>query len=253
MFEPENDIERSLVRAYSEPAHRPDFLRQLLDAEVFLVLIPSGAGVQKASDGTMTLPKGTKLQLQSLRRGDQRFLPFFSAPSRVHAVFKSDHIVAPDKPRAIFQRYSDAQFVLNPGSDYGKDFLRDEADRLLRGDFGDGLTRTTIDAPMRILVAQPVDYPTELVAALSGLFKEIPAIDAAHLALIASPGDEAHLVIAMSITGDWDAVMEKLGPKLKNVLAADKRVDFMALAGSPLESHLRSNTQPFYVRRNSGG
>jgi hypothetical protein len=31
MFEPENDLERSLIRAVNDPAHRPDFLRKMFN------------------------------------------------------------------------------------------------------------------------------------------------------------------------------------------------------------------------------
>ena len=44
MFEPENDIERLLIRASAEPAERPGFARALLDAQIFLVLVPEGGG-----------------------------------------------------------------------------------------------------------------------------------------------------------------------------------------------------------------
>jgi len=44
MFEPENDIERLLMRASAEPAERPAFARALMDAEIVLVLVPEGGG-----------------------------------------------------------------------------------------------------------------------------------------------------------------------------------------------------------------
>ena len=44
MFEPENDIERLLMRASAEPAERPAFARALMDAQIVLVLVPEGGG-----------------------------------------------------------------------------------------------------------------------------------------------------------------------------------------------------------------
>jgi hypothetical protein len=43
MFEPENDIERHLMRASAEHAERPGFARAIMDAQVFVVLIPEAA------------------------------------------------------------------------------------------------------------------------------------------------------------------------------------------------------------------
>ena len=36
-FEPQNDLERSLVKADDDPAHRPQFSRDLVQADLFVV------------------------------------------------------------------------------------------------------------------------------------------------------------------------------------------------------------------------
>ena len=41
----------------------------------------------------------------------------------------------PERTRDLFARYPGAPFVLNPGSDYGKDFTPGEVQRLLAGEF----------------------------------------------------------------------------------------------------------------------
>ena len=38
MFEPENDLERSLIRVVNEPAHRPDFLLSMFNGQTFVAL-----------------------------------------------------------------------------------------------------------------------------------------------------------------------------------------------------------------------
>ena len=48
MFEPENDIERLLMRASTEPAERPAFARALMDAQIFVVLIADGTADRPA-------------------------------------------------------------------------------------------------------------------------------------------------------------------------------------------------------------
>ena len=122
MFEPENDIERLLMRASAEPAERPGFARALIDAQIFVVLVSDGGPIVPGPDGKVVIPEGTKLTLPNAMRGEERLIPFFTAPSRARAWFKDDHIVAPDRTRDLFERYPDAPFLLNPGSDYGKEF-----------------------------------------------------------------------------------------------------------------------------------
>ena len=122
MFEPENDIERLLIRASAEPAERPAFARALMDAEIVLVLVPEGGGpIIPGPDGNAIIPEGTTMTLPSAVRGEERLIPFFTARSRAQAWYRADHVAVPDRTRDLFARYPGAPFVLNPGSDYGKD------------------------------------------------------------------------------------------------------------------------------------
>jgi len=123
MFEPENDIERLLMRASAEPAERPAFARALLDAEIVLVLVPEGGDpIIPGTDGNAVIPEGAKMVLPSATRGEERLIPFFTARSRAQAWYRNDHVAVPARTRDLFARYPGAPFVLNPGSDYGKDY-----------------------------------------------------------------------------------------------------------------------------------
>jgi hypothetical protein len=249
MFEPENDLERSLMRATSEPSHRAAFLRDLMDGEIFLaLLIASGGAPIAGPDGKMVLSADAKLELSSVRRGEEVFLPFFTAPARAHAIIQGDHVIAPDKTRDLFARYPDAQFVLNPGSDYGKEFLREEVERLLRGDFGSDHEDVVVKKPTQVLIGQPAHYPTEVVTALTAIFQDKPSVDAAYLCQVAYPGEAPHLHVAVSATADWETVRQAMRPKLRAALPPDNVVDFAPLAGGAFEGYFRSETRPFFVR-----
>jgi len=248
MFEPENDLERSFVRAANEPAHRSNFFRALMDAQIFLALEFNGAPPVAEPGGEMTLPKGTTLHLRSLTKGGQSFVPFFSAPVRARAIFKSGHIVAPEKTRDLFQHFPQSQFVINPGSEYSKDFLRDEVARFLIGDFGAAFELVHVEEGTRLLLGQPAEYPHDVVLALSEAFEREPSITAAHLGQAAYGDKPPNLVIALDITGDWDALMQRLGPAMRTVLSSTQSVDFVPLTDGAFESYFRSNTQPFFRR-----
>ena len=101
MFEPENDIERLLMRASAEPAERPAFARALMDAQIFLVMIAGGTPIGPPdADGKVIIPEGATLTLPSAVRGEEKLIPFFTAPSRARTWFRGDHIIGPDRTRA---------------------------------------------------------------------------------------------------------------------------------------------------------
>src|SRR3954447_1531985 len=248
MFQPENELERSLIRATADPASQPEFLQRLLEAQVFIALVPSGGTITPGADGNATIPAGTKLQLRSVQRGGEEYLPFFSAPSRARALFRADHIVAPENPRDLFCKFPGRHFVLNPGSDYGKEFLPDEVRRLLQGDLQGDFREVVIDKATSVLLSQPLPYPTELVEALANVFAETASVNSAHLAQVTFPDRGPELLIAIDASSDWDSVMGELRPKFRVVLPPSQPIDFTPLSGSSFEDDFRSGIPPFYAR-----
>ncbi len=248
MFTPENDLERSFIRAANEPGHRPNFLRELMDARIFIAVELSGALPAVGADKEMVLPQDMTARLRSWSQNGRSFLPFFTAPSRAHEIMKKDHAVAPEKTHELFQRYPDAQFVLNPGSEYSKEFLREEVARLLAGDFGDAVERFGIEGGTRMLLGQPAQYPSDLVAALSALFEHEPAITAAHLVQAAYGEGPPHLVIGLAAAENFDLLMQRLGPKMHAALPAEQLIDFVPTTAQPFEDYFRAAT-PFFKRR----
>jgi hypothetical protein len=166
MFEPENDIERLLMRASAEPAERPGFARALMDAQIFVVLVPDRP-IVPGPDGKVTIPQGAKLALPNAMRGEERLIPFFTSPSRASIWFSGDHIAAPDRTRDLFERYPDAPFLLNPGSDYGKEFTPAEVKRLLAGEFDDRPRTIVTEKSEQVLLGHPREIPVALIAALA--------------------------------------------------------------------------------------
>jgi hypothetical protein len=245
MFEPENDIERVLLRA-TDPAARTAFLRALMDAQIFIVLIPEGGPIVPDANGNATIPEGTTLKLATAQRGDEAIVPFFSAPARARAWFQRDHIVAPEKTRVLFERVRDGPLVLNPGT-AGKEFTRSEVARLLAGNYGEAVNTVTIDKPTNVLLAQPAEYPTDLTSALSRVYSTVPQIKAAYLAQVTFPGEAPHLLVAVDADMEWRALMDQLRPHLKATLPPDRLIDFTPLAGSSFESYFQS-VAPFFAR-----
>ena len=133
-FQPQNDLEIELVRAAHEPALRPGFLRDLAEADIFLaLLLADGSRVETGAGGQAVIPEGARLELGSVKRDGEPALPLFSAPQRAQTFYRRDHVIAPDKVKAVLARHPGTRFVLNPGSDYALDLDADDAAALLRG------------------------------------------------------------------------------------------------------------------------
>jgi hypothetical protein len=240
MFEPENEIERLLVRAASDPFARAAFTRALMDAQIFLVMVPDGP-VEQQPDGSVKVPEGTKLALPSATRGEVKLLPFFTSPSRARTWFKGEYIVVPDKTRDLFIRYSSAPFVLNPASDYGKEFTSDEVKRLLSGHFDDGPATEVIQKAEQVLLSHPDKVPTRLIAALGRELGALKSVRGAWLMQAMRAGQSAHSwMLGVDNMGSWQDVQAAISRALAGGQLLDREFDAMPLDHSPIAINLRT-------------
>ena len=240
MFEPENDIERLQMRASTQPSERPAFARAIMDARVFVVLV-SDRPVVPGPDGDTTIPAGAKLSAPTATRGEERLLPFFTAPSRARVWYPGEHIVAPDKTRDLFGRYPDKPFVLNPGSDYGKDYTPPEVQRMLAGQFDDGPQTTVTQAPENMLLAHPKQIPTDLIAALAGELETVKAVRGAWLMLAMRAGQsEQSWMLGVDHKGSWQEIRDAIGRAVAGNVLEGRLLDAMPLDGGALSVTLRS-------------
>lgn len=252
MFEPENDIERLLMRASAEPAERPAFARALMDAEIVLVLVPEGGDpIIPGTDGNAVIPEGAKLVLPSATRGEERLIPFFTARSRAQAWYRNDHVAVPARTRDLFARYPGAPFVLNPGSDYGKDYTPGEVARMLAGDFDlSGPQAVTTQAPQQILLAHPKEIPTALIEALAREFADLKSVRGAWLMLAMRGGEaEQSWMLGVDHKGAWQEVRDAIGRAIVGDILDGRVLDAMPLDGSSVAVTLRTGIPVTAARR----
>jgi hypothetical protein len=241
MFEPENEIERMLMHAANEPSERSAFLRALLDAEIVVGLVPEGGHFVRGTDGHAIVPEGAMLNLQSAVRGEDKLLPFFTAPSRARAWFKGDHLVAPTSMRDLFGQYPEAFFVLNPGSDYGKEFTPAEVKRLLAGHFEEGAETITLPVGEELLLGHPSDVPDELISALSREFSVEKSIRGAWLMLAARAGHpDQTWMLGVDHKGSWSNVLAAINRAVAGNVLKGRPLDAVPLESSSLASTLRT-------------
>lgn len=250
MFEPENDIERALMRATSEPDERPGFLRALIDAEIFVALIPEGGPIVAGPDGKATIPEGTTLKLASVVQNDEKHLAFFTAPSRARVWCKGDHIVAPEKTRDLFGRAPDMPYLLNPGSDFGKTFASAEVRRLLKGGFGDGGHTLEIEEPEELLLGMPEDRPDALIAALARELGALKTVQGAWLMLVARAGEsEQNWMLGVEHNGAWRDVQGALNRAVRGDILDGRFLDAVPVTASSVSLHLRTGIPVMAAKR----
>lgn len=244
MFTPENDLERALVRAAQDPSARAPFLKTLLDSELAFALV-EGGGKGKPGDG---------YEVPEVEADGQGFVPVFTAESRVRTMFGDEKMMIVRQTfRQIVEQVSDANFVLNPGSDYGREIMAADVRAMLAGDFaaaasGAGEDDEGAETPLPAAIGRPSPAPTHLTGPLAKLFAGIPEVRAAHIGQSLFPDSYGtkRLVIGVAADGDVDAVFDRMGEVLDQVARPTDVIDFVPVPGSTLDGYFERDANPFY-------
>jgi hypothetical protein len=246
MFNPENDLERALVRAAEDPAARVPFLKMLLDGELSLALIDSGGSA------------GAGYEVPEVTHEDVSFVPVFSADSRVAAMFgREKMMVVRQSFRQIIDQMDGANFVLNPSSDYGREVYAEDVAAMLKGDFESAAETDDFepgqgdeDDELPKAVGRATPPPTHLTAPLAKLFATLPQVRAAHIAQAVFEGPDGLKRLVMGVAtepgADVDDVFDRIGEVLDRVAKPSDVIDFVPVPGSPLDGYFERDVAPFY-------
>jgi hypothetical protein len=250
MFEPENDIERALMRASQEVGERAAFARALMDAQIFVVLTAEGGSIVPGPNGTATVTEGATLKVESAQRGEEKLIAFFTSPARARAWFAGDHIAAPETMRGLFNRFPDAAYVLNPGADYGKEFTPAEVKRLLAGQFDDGPQTEVLTAPQQVLLAHPKERPQALIDTLGRELSALKGVGGAWLMLAMRAGQaDQSWMLGVEHSGDWNDVRAAIGRAVAGDVLGGRMLDATPLSDSPFAETLRTGIPLIAAKR----
>ncbi len=241
-FEPVNDFERSLVKASTDPAHRPQFYRDFVAADLFVV----ENGPPVAATENRVLEAGTKLQLRVFQRDGENVLPIFSSLPRLRA-FITEQVKYLAMNCATFLAITKGtRLILNPGSAYGKEFTVDEVASILDGSLWRPTGQHTTTKPTEVLIGQPARYPHELVANLTRLFQQTAQVRRAFLLHFfdKSRGQRAHTLIAIEASAEWDRVVADTGVVARGSTILDPPLELMQIDPGKTFGEIK----PFYVR-----
>lgn len=249
----ENELERLLKLAVSQPAHRPAFFRQLLDSTIYIL----GDSEQIRQQGEMTLNAEMPVNIQHWEKQDGgSVIPFFSSLQMLQQAVEDEQPFIAMPVRVLFDITQGADLFLNPKAEYGKEFFPDEIAMLLATDGVVKPVEQYIDQKTQILLGQPTEYPAAMVDALTTLFSQRKPVRRAFLTLIHDrvADEKPNLLIGLEVDGDRaeiEALISEAGSVASETAPNDEPVDFCLVAEKePGVSHyLMTHTQPFYQRR----
>ena len=251
-FLPENALEAALMRAASnasDPTARTEFYRLLLESDLYVI---GPAGPKATEPREAVLETDTALVIASVSYKDRQYHPVFTSVSRLETFAREAVTYYGINGRILFETATKAHFLLNPGSDYGKELLPDEIDTLLNPMAKPKTKTMVMQEETEVLLGQPAVYPHALVKALKASFANRPDVLNAHLLQIAFQRREEppHPLIGVESTGEWQ-------PLFQEIARVASVVDPMGIVDAvPINRDNRTDTlvaallevPPFYTR-----
>jgi hypothetical protein len=243
-----HDFETLLQRAADEPAYRMEFIQRLLSEK--LVVITNSNEIR---EGFRVVEKNTKVGIFSFEDGR---IPVFTSIERIFdkGIITQQVKFLELKGEDLFNILKGKTLVLNPYSDYGKEFLPEEIENLLNGTYFDNnVKHIKITKATTVRIGQPSKYPAEIVKSLIKLFSAKSEVNAAYLAWIHDPltDDDPHYIFAIDTFGDWDNLSKEAGFITKQNLGPDQIVDFMQISNNGgINDYFIKSTTPFYKKVN---
>lgn len=137
---PENELERSLKDTATMFSARSDFYTKLLWNNLIVIT----KGNSNTTEGVRTLEEGTSVHILALESGQ---IPIFTSTNRIfdRGVVKEEVPFMAMKGQDLFELAKGATFILNPYSDYSKEFSSQEIENLMDGSIFDRLKESEIE------------------------------------------------------------------------------------------------------------
>src|SRR4029077_11304866 len=186
---------------------RPEFYRLLLESTIF-ILGSSASG--QMEDGPVTLKANTQIQVTNWIRPDgSSVIPFFSSLRALQRAIADDEKYIALPARTFFEITRGAELILNPRSEFGKEFRAAEVEALLTEGVNQVATPMVAEKATEVLLGQPANYPHALVASLTTLLAKHSNVRAAYLALMhnTSRDEKPHLIVGIEADGDFENVI----------------------------------------------
>ena len=245
----ENVIEAALRVAAADPSKRPDFYKALLEATVYVI-----GTIERPGSRQTTLGAGEKVSIVKWQSPDgSPTIPFFSSLDALRRALDQEMGYLALPARALFEMTKGASLVLDPRSEYGKEFFPNEIEALLAHGVNQLPETRVTKAATEVLLGQPKDYPTKMVNCLGELFARRQNVKRAYLCLMQdrSRDEKAHLVVGITADGDTAQLIREAGIVAADTAPGGEAVDLTLIEPSQagLSHYFLESVQPFFKRR----
>lgn len=246
-FQPENKLEHSLVKATEDPAHRPQFYRDFVESDLFVIQ----HGPPPEHSGTTVLKEGYDLKIQNIYLNGKSYIPVFSSLPRLQAALQEEAKYIALNALEFLKFTQGAEIFLNPGSDFGKEFTKDEIQSIIDGSIWKPSESYCVEKETQVMIGQPANYPHELAEALARLFRKMREVKRAYLAHFFNPekDEKPHTLIGIEVSGNWDQVVSQACLVARDIKIPDPPVDFIHITGQGgVEDYFVNECKPFYKK-----
>lgn len=247
--EPENKLEQLLRLAATEPAHRPEFVKVLMASPLFVL---GESGDEK--EGEKQMAEGSSLSIQHWERDDgTTVIPIFTSLEAMNEVIEADERYLEIPATILFEMTLGEELILNPESEYSKEFLPSEVEVLLAGGLMQEATERLVEEEGEVFIGEPEHYPALLVDSLTTLFSKHRELKSAYLGMIHEIGQEETPNLIIGLLGDTDleSVIQEAATVAWDTTDEDEVVDFMVIeAGDEgISDYFLNECKPFYEGR----
>lgn len=246
-FEPHNNLESKLILAANDPSSRPDFYRELIVSDVFMIQVKDDDHIHEG-----VLKEGSTVQLLKIEMDGKLYIPIFSSLLRLQEFIKEEVSYLSMNSIDFFKLTLGANVILNHGASFGKEFNKREIESILNGSILTNSNNYEVKKDTQIMIGQPAVSPVELIQGLSKLFARIKEIKCAYNAHFYNPemDEKPHTLIAIETYGNWNEIMTNAGMVVETVKIPDPPVDFIQLnEKSELDHYFKSTCKPFYKKK----
>lgn len=242
-FFPENRLEALLMQAATDFAARTEFIKELLDTDVFILIVP-----QENQIGQFVAQQGDTMQIKGITLDGKRITPIFSSERRLREFITTQDHLAKLNGRSLFSMLANGNdgAFLNPGAAYGKEFTKQEIVSLANGTYFEP-KQQVIQKETKVLIGMPKEYPSKVIYALRNYFRGNPNVKKAYFAQIHMPdsGEHPHLIFGIEADGDFQQIARDLNMVFLGNLGDGNFADVVQVGKSNLDNYFK-NQKPFY-------
>ncbi|MCP4268423.1 MAG: hypothetical protein GY777_23080 [Candidatus Brocadiaceae bacterium] len=248
-FIAENTLEELLIRAsQGDAVAQKEFYPVFWNSEIII----SGTTDGKIN-GNGQLEADSKLMIQNFDFNGKPAIKIFTSLRRFQESITENREYVSMKAKDLFEIVGPQRAMLNPYSDYGKEFLPNEFAGLADGTINDAIRPMTVQKDTQVMLGQPSKYPTKLINALSSHFNELNSVSKAYLAHIVVPDENSvpHNVIGIkAVSGvDYREILNRTSHIIEANLDKNELLDFIPIeAGNAIADYMINETEPFYLR-----